>query len=143
MNQHLTFQKRNRRALFASTHSNYQQESQLSLTMIMIILIFFVCWMPFGLHLLHLANFHYYETLYVNIVMNFVGEENFHEFHVNYMMLSFLVTILNSLIDPFVYILRMREIRVGIKNIFTCKCHSSSDFDLRTSEIVLKNITSS
>jgi hypothetical protein len=102
--------------------------------MMMIIMSFFICWLPLGLRLLQLANFSQYGTMYVDFFKNLVGEEHLIEIHENLSMISILLTVLNSLIDPLIYTIRMKEVRVGIKNLFLCKCSNETDLDLVTSE---------
>jgi 7 transmembrane receptor (rhodopsin family) len=102
----------------------YQEEIRIATTMMMIILSFVLCWLPFSFRCFCQAITQN-RKIYEDFLKEKYGE------HVGFYLgrilssVSFSLTSLNSLIDPLIYAFRMKDVRTAIINIVTCKREES------------------
>lgn len=103
-----------------SFRRRHKQEIEIAKTLLMIVVSFLICWFPIAVHFIGEAvtkNWIFYKKFFKNHVPKGLD----HELGLIFRSISIVITILNSLIDPLIYTFRMKEVRNGVKKLFTAK----------------------
>lgn len=99
-----------------SLKKKHKEDVRMAVSMILIILSFFICWIPLAVQLAT-AGFSRNKTIFWT--QQFSGDDGRYYAHI-FWMISFTATILNSIVDPIIYISIMKELRRAIVNVFKC-----------------------
>ena len=99
-----TYREQLRRASITSTSQRYNTEKRVTIVLLIVLSIFMVTYIP-ALAMLNITNF----CFECNCNLRFI-------FYVT----RYILLVLNSAINPFVYTIRMKEFRNSIKALFVC-----------------------
>lgn len=108
-------------------------EAELTKTMMMIVASFLVCWIPMSLHLLGEAiteDWIFTEEILVDILS--ISSDQANNIALIIKSIVLVLTLLNSLADPIIFMTRMRNLREKVSEIF---CRHSTLLGIQDSRI--------